>query len=334
MIPLALLPIHYPRHAVDKPILECYQDYFVVRRGSDVWREPVVAPEPAPVLAAAFRKNQNYAVWDDRGLTIRRGSKALSTRFPAVPTSPKFFEREELVKTIELLKAGKRVREAAGLSGSMRIGNEVFFLVRWEGSDGKPWAEVLAKVDLTSPSMKPEVIGQFPGLSVAFRPIDDRLFRIGSSPSIIARTGSTWGTASFDLKSRTFSYRPLGATLVSLYPVDRKESFFVEESSYGTTIGGRVNTDTGERRNLFELRASGRFADIAAPSLMVTSGSGVAYLRNGNTGAEAKIPSGASVRKVGPYAVVFSPAKSPTRASLFEVSTLAKVADWTPKAKP
>ena len=175
MTPLALLlPLAPPIQAVDAPTLEYYQDHFVVRRGVEAWRVPAHPPATRPVLAVAFRRNQNYAVWDERGLTIRRGEQVRHTFLPDVPTSPRLFEREEILNTVELIRAGKRKRDADSLSGAMRIGNDAFFLVRWE-EDGKPWTEALVSVDLSASSLQPKVLGRFEGVSVAYRPIDDRL---------------------------------------------------------------------------------------------------------------------------------------------------------------
>lgn len=334
MIPLALLPLYSPPQTVDAPALEFYQDFFVVRRGQDTWREPLTPPEPTPALAVAYRKDQNYAVWDDRGLTVRRGDKVLSTKLPYVPTAPKLFERPDILETISQLESGKRTRDAAGLSGSIRIGADVYFLIRWENSEGKPWMEALCRVSLDGTSLKPEVLGRFQGLSVAYKPIDDRLIRIGSNPTIVARVGDTWGTAVYERIAGLFTFQPLGANLNSIWPVDRNDWLFVETSGYGTTIGGRIDLDTGLRRNLFESRANGRFVDSASPLLMVTSSGNASQLRNGDTGAETTIPNNSGVRRIGPFAVVFAPAKKPTRAQLYEVDQLAKVAQWSARSSP
>jgi hypothetical protein len=314
--------------AVDAPTLEFYQEHFVVRQGAQAWRVPAHPPEPRPILAVAFRRNENYAVWDERGLTIRRGVQTKSTYLPDIPTSPRAFPREEILRTAELISQGKRSRNAAALSGAMRIGNDAFFLLRWESVEGKPWAEALVKVDLSAETLQPKFLGRFAGLSVAYRPIDDRLFRVNGLPAIVTRNGDNWGVGTFDLKTEKFGYRPFGGKLASLMPLGQDRALFVETSTYGTTVGGEINLESGQRRERFEVRGNARFADAEQPWVMVTSRSTGAKIRNGETGAEAPIPLGAGVRRVGKYIVVFSPYTRPTRATLFDPERWTRLAEW------
>lgn len=329
MTPLALLFSLAPSYqTVDAPTLEYYQEHFVVRLGVQAWRVPAQPPEPRPILSVAFRRNENYAVWDERGLTIRRGDQAKSTYLPDIPTSPRAFPREEILKTIDLISQGKRERNAAALSGAMRIGNDAFFLLRWESSEGKPWTEALVKVDLSADDLQPKFLGRYEGLSVAYRPIDDRLFRLNGDPAVITKTGGTWGVGTFDLKTQKFGFRPLGGKLASLMPLGHERALFVENTSYGTTTGGEIDLDSGLRQERFETRGNGRFVDAEQPWLMVTSRATGARARNGETGAETDIPLGAGVRRAGKYVVVFTPYARPTKATVYDPERWTKLAEW------
>lgn len=329
MTPLALLLSLAPSlQTVDAPTLEYYQDHFVVRQGLQAWRVPAHPPEPRPVLAVSFRRNENYAVWDERGLTIRRGNRTKSTFLPDIPTSPRAFPREEILKTIELLQDGKRQRNASALSGAMRIGNDVFFLLRWQSLEGKTWAEALVRVDLSADDLTPKFVGRFEGLSVAFRPIDDRLFRLNGQPAVVTKGIDTWGVSTFDLKTQKFGFRPLGGRLASLMQLGRERALFVETSTYGTTVGGEIDLDSGLRQERFETRGNARFVDPEQPWLMVTSRATGAKVRNGETGAETNIPVGAGVRRAGPYVVVFSPYTRPTTATLYLPERWTRLAEW------
>ena len=333
MTPLALLlPLATPIQAVDAPTLEFYQDYFVVRKGVEAWRAPAHPQSPKPVLAVAFRRNQHYAVWDERGLTIRHCDRVRSTSLPDVPTAPRLFPREEILKTIDLLHQVKRKRNAAGLSGAMRIGNEVFFLIRWEEASGKPWMEALVIVDLSGESLHPKVAGKFDGLSVAYRPIDDRLFRLDGIPAVVTTSTNTWGISTYDPKVQKFGFRPLGAQLSSMIPLGRDRALFIENSAYGTTVGGEVDLEVGLRKERFESRGKARFVDAERPWLMVTSRDASARLRNGDTGTETPIPAGSGVQRAGPYVVVYTPYAKPTSATLYEPERWTKLATWKPKA--
>lgn len=329
MTSLALLLSLAPSlQTVDAPTLEYYQDHFVVRQGVQAWRVPAHPPEPRPVLAVAFRRNENYAVWDERGLTVRRGARMKSTYLPDIPTSPKAFPREEIVQTTDLMRQSKRSRNAAALSGAMRIGNDAFFLVRWESAEGKPWAEALVKVDLSADDLMPKFLGRFEGLSVAFRPIDDRLFRLNGAPAVVTKGRETWGVGSFDLKTEKFGFRPMGGRLTSLMQLGRERALFVEASTYGTTVGGEVDLESGLRQERFETRGNGRFVDAEQPWLMITSRATGAKARNGETGAETSIPLGAGVRRAGPFVVVFSPYAQPSKATLYAPERWERLAEW------
>jgi hypothetical protein len=280
------------------------------------------------VLAVSFRRNENYAVWDERGLTIRRGDRVKSSYLPDIPTSPRAHSREEILKTIELLRQGKRERNAAALSGAMRIGNDAFFLLRWESSEGKPWTEALVKVDLSADDLQPKFLGRYEGLSVAYRPIDDRLFRLNGLPAVVTKTGDSWGVGTFDLKTQKFGYHPLGSKLASLLPLGHDRALFVETTSYGTTTGGEVDLESGLRSERFETRGNGRFVDAEQPWLMVTSRATGAKVRNGETGAETTVPIGAGVRRAGKYVVVFTPYARPTQATVYDPERWTKLAEW------
>ncbi len=332
MTPLAFVISVAPGwQSVDVPTLEYYQDHFVVRKGRDGWRVPVRPPAPRPVLAVSFRRNRNYAVWDERGLTVRRGDKFLTTLLPDTVTSPKLFSRPELLKTIELLNTGARMRNASALSGALRVGTNAYFLVRWEEKGKGPWLEALFQVDLAGEEMKPKLLGRFSGLSVAFRPIDDRLFISAGIPSVVTRRANDWGVAAFNPRTQKFAFRRLGTRLTSLMPLARTRALFVEQTAYGTTLGGEIDLDSGVRRERFESRGNARFIDSEQPWVMVTSRAPSAQLRNGETGSETTIPAGSGVVRAGPLVVVFTPYSAPTSATLYEPERWTELAKWTRK---
>jgi hypothetical protein len=250
---------------------------------------------------------------------------------PDIPTSPRAFSRPEILRTIDLMRQGKRTRNAAGLSGALRIGGDAYFLVRWEETGGKPWAEVLVRVDLAGDDLKPALVGRFEGISVAFRPIDDRLFRVGNLPAVVTRSATAWGVATFAPEKQQFGFRKLGNQLFSLMPLSRTRALFVEGTAYGTTTGGEVDLESGVRQERFEVRGSGRFVDTEQPWLLVTSRAPTAQVRNGENGAETTIPLGAGVRRAGPYVVVFTPYDFPTQATLYQPDRWTKVGEWRGK---
>src|SRR4051812_48053687 len=127
MAPALLLCLVVSQTAVDKPTLYFYQDSLIIRRGNDKEAVPLqLAKKPAP-LSVLYRRNKTFAVWDERGLTVRIGKKVRSTHLPDIAVSPRVFPRDEILKTIDLIHRGKRKKGANALSGSRRIGNTAYF---------------------------------------------------------------------------------------------------------------------------------------------------------------------------------------------------------------
>jgi hypothetical protein len=146
--------------------LRYFEGEFILRTGRSAYRARVPATPTPPLTSVAFRKDDKWAVWDERGLTIRVGDKVTSTKLNAIATSPRIFERSELVDSIARMKRGERSPFADGLAGSRRVGNDVFFVPRWLDSKKQTWLEALVKVDLSRDLPKPELVARIPGLTV------------------------------------------------------------------------------------------------------------------------------------------------------------------------
>lgn len=316
---------------VDDTVLEYRSESFRLKQGKSVLEVPILpTPAKAPEVLS-FRRDDYYAVWDSRGLTIRHGDKSSTTKLDEVPTSSRLFEHAVLVQTVADLASGKKQRSASALSGAVRMGTDVYFLVRWDDSAGKPWMEALVHVPLAGASLKPEVLGRFDALSIAYKPIDDRMSWVGSHLSIVARQGKTWGVASYDPATTKFDFRPLGDELTSYISTGQKTGLFFEKSPYGTTIGGRIDLASGYRKITFESRGAGRYLDALRPSLILGSRNGESRLRNGDTGSETVITPGSGIARAGQAVVVWSPAAKPTTATAYDPERWVTLAKWTAK---
>jgi len=316
---------------VDDTVLEYRSESFTLRQGKSVFEVPILPTPSKSSESLSYRRDDNYAVWDSRGLTIRHGDKSTTTKLEDVPTSSRLFEHPVLVQTVADVASGKKQRSASALSGAVRVGTDVYFLVRWEDSTGKPWMEALIHVPLAGDSLKPEVLGRFDALSIAYKPMDDRMSWIGSHLSIVARQGKTWGVASYDPTASKFDFRPLGDDLISYIATSQKTGLFFEKSPYGTTVGGRIDLFSGYRKIAFEARGAGRFLDAVRPSLILSSRNGEARLRNGDTGGETIIPPGSGVARAGQAVLVWSPATKPTTATAYDPERWVPLAKWSAK---
>ena len=312
---------------VDKPTLELYQGRFVIRSGNDVLRVPLQTFSELPA-SVMFRRDDVYAVWDERGLTTRKGSWSFTTTFKEFPTSSRFFKREEVLETLGLVRRGRRSLDASGISGAKRLGNRAYFLVRWDESSGTPWHEALVTVDLTSTRPKPQVTGRFEGMSLGRGGIDDRLFLREEAIEAIVQNDRGWGVGRYDPKLESFGYRDLGEKVQSYTPLTSDTGLYIEETSYGLTSAGEINLGSGDKHLLFEGRGAARFTDTLKPRLLVGNGPTGRMLANTETGAVTLIGNSDEVRRAGKLVLVWSPASSPKSARLLSPERWEEVASW------
>jgi len=277
-------------------------------------------PKGAEKSIVAFRRNNNYAVWDARGLTVRHGKVSRSMRLEDFPVSNRFWTQDELENTVRLIADKKRKRAASALSGALRVGTDAYFLARWNGNDGKPWTEALVKVGLDGAGTWPEVLGKFQGISIAYKPIDDRLTVLGDSIATVVRDGDRWGVATYNLKEKKFAFRSLGAKLLTYLPTSRRGGVFIEHTAYGTTVGGRVDLISDYRRNVFESRGTARFLDAKSPAIIVARTEDSMRLLNAETGAELRLLPGYAAERVDNRVVVWIASLHPSATRLYSPS--------------
>jgi hypothetical protein len=249
----------------------------------------------------AFRRDQRWAVWDDRGLTVRDGKNAVTTKLGEIAVSPRGFARDEIIKTLDLFKANKRKKDSDSLSGSLRLGTKCYFLPRWTDTDGKTWLEALIEVDLAQANPRPKFLGRFKGFTSALKPIDERLFLVKDRLSVVSSDGGTWGLGSFLDSNGTFEFSPLGTNLVSYF----RGGYFLESTSYNTYIVGQIDLGSGLRKNLFETRS--KLVDLKdGSSVAVVRQKGSTVVKNLKTGGQITAEGNAFVAPIDKYVLVWS----------------------------
>ena len=313
---------------VEKPTLQYYQQTFVIRTKGEVTRVPLIDSKPKAPLYMAFRKNDNYAVWDDRGLSARHKSKVIHSKLADISTSPKVQSHDEILATIAKFKAGQRSKEATGISGAMRVGTEAFFLVRWDDSASKPWLEALVSVDLAARKPTPKLVGAFHGLSSGSKPIDDKLQIVGGKLAIVSHTAEEWGLSTYDPSNKQFEFHPTGAKLEKYEPLNSIQGLFVETSSYGTTIAGRVDLVSGTRKILYEGREQVRYMDLKDPLIVLGTTGNKTKLMNCETGATRLIPYPLEAKRAGSDILLWTPTASPKAAWLLSPKDWEAEARW------
>lgn len=317
-----------------KITIQLFQDDFVVRQATKKSVVPLKLDQPKPPLAVVFRKNKIFAVWDDRGLSIRNGKKLVSSKLKEISVSPRIFEREEILSNLELIRQGKRSREASALSGAKRIGGDAYFLVRWDDSDGKPWLEALVKVGLDAKKPEWKLLGKFEGLSLATLPIDDKLMLHKGSLAIVTGRAADWGESFYSSELKAFGFKKLGTGLVDFTYQEGFSGLFVEKTPYGSSIGGLADFETQKRSEALEVKGGLKFLDGRSPLIGIVRTDNGTALRNARTGAEMALPASSAVRRTASGIVVWSPVTKPTRAWLYDPIRWAPLATWTAPKKP
>lgn len=317
-MPLCIAAIYLLAAQTPKVTLAYFQEHFIVRDGVYNESAPLKLPLEPPKLSTVFRRNSTFAVWDERGITVRIGPKVKSTKLPDIATSPKAFPRDEIRETLTLIKQRKRSKDASAISGAMRVGNRVYFLARWEDSSGKPWAEALVQVDLAERFPTPKLVGRIPVLSVATKPIDNQLQILDGQVSYVARKGNHWGVEQYNTQNGRFSFDQLGDTLDSYLPGESKTGFFIEKTAYGTTVAGRLDLRTRTRKILAEGRWRMRFMDASEPPFIIFSSGNSASIVSTATGAQMDLPVPSSARRTSRGVVIWTPVADPKRAWLYD----------------
>jgi hypothetical protein len=311
---------------VDKPTLELYQERFVVHDDSGIFRVPILDHE-LPPTSMMYRRNESYAVWDERGLTIRNGKWNLITKLADLPVNAKLQSRMDIRKTLELVRTGDRKLDAAGISGSRRVGAKAYFLARWNDKSGATWLEALVSVDLTSSKAKPQLEGEFAGLSIEKNPIANGLMVRGGKLAIPVNAEGGWGMATFDTANSSFDFDPIGDKLSTWRLLPSGEAIYTEETSYGTSIAARLSADD-IRDLIVEGRGAMSFIDDQKPEIVRLELPGASMLYWASSGAELRIDRSAAVKRIGKYVLTWSPAQNPREARLYLADRWKQVAAW------
>lgn len=292
---------------------------FIVRDAGKVIRQPVKDAIDTEPLSIAFRRDDHWAVWDDRGLTVRAKKLVRSSRLEDISVSPRIFTKEEIRATI----AAKRDRQARFLTGAKRLGTKTYFIPRWVDDSGKAWLECLVEVDLTSANPKPKLLARLPGNSPASLGIDSMLFTISGKLTVPIQKPNEWGIASWNSGASACDFKRLGTRLVSL----TANGNAIEQSESGTYTASRLNLTTGARQLLFESRRPIRFLDDETPAFILEKGPSPRII-NAETAVVGTLRESSFARRVGQFIVGYDGDKEPTAATLYRAEDWSPLASW------
>lgn len=286
----------------------------------------VGASVEGPEKTALFRNGDRFVAWDERGLTITAGGKSKSTKLRDVAVTPKLFTREEIQENVRLSKASQRSLEASVAVGWERLGDVVYFLLRWVGEKERPWLEAIVQVDLSAERPAPSLVGRFESFAVI--PLDgDGLSRVGDRLSIVTRSaGEAWSVETLDPKGGAVDSFQAGSSLLRYSWFDGNV-WFVEATTYGTEVAGWFDCSTRMRQVQAEARAT-ILCVSREPRLIKIVGRRGAALRWLPTGSEIRLPPATGVAPAKGWVVLFSPERKPTKATLYSPERWTVVAEW------
>ncbi|MBS1717256.1 MAG: hypothetical protein JSS72_05955 [Armatimonadetes bacterium] len=324
---LPILALYAAPQSPDTQITFEKDAFTVVRKGAKATVPAGGKPDANPHVA--YRRDQNWAVWDARGLTVRVGSLVRSSHLGELAVSPKLTPREEIRKNLSRFKDGSRTKDASAISGSLRVGNAAYFLVRWDGKDHKPWLEALVRVDLTEKKPTWSLVGKFEGLTTSDKFIGNQLAANGESLTTCTQTADGWGIASYDPAEKKFGFKKVGKELVQFAPgTAPTHACYVEKSGYGTLVGGGLNLTSGVRTRLVESPGKLEAIDGLAPSVFLIDSASGRVLANGVSGAQMRLDADTKITRT-PFGILAWQG-APSSASLYESSRWRALAQWHP----
>lgn len=300
---------------------------FLVRALGREHREPFAKPAASPDDKITYRRDEAYAVWDARGLSVRQGAFTYTTRLPEVSLTPRLFTTAEIEATKVAIAKGDRKRDADRMIGSRRIGNDVYFWLGWTEKSGQPWLEALVKVNLTAEKPKPELVGRFDGFALGLRASESLM--IGEQALVVlTKRGSEWGIGRFGLESKLFTFEPKGQGASEAMALSGRTLLLSEITSYNKTRIVRYDIPTDSMRPVAEVSGKATLVDGERPPLAIIQTNLGPALRNFETGVQTSLPADAVVRRT-PAGILIWPKSKPEEGSVFSPERFLRLARAT-----
>lgn len=277
-----------------------------------------------------FRKDETFVVWDSRGLSVRRDGKTTTTRFESFLLDPKYHSPIELAENRHLLQLGKLKRGCTEAVAAMRYSESTLWILRWNRSTGEPHEDILAVCSIKTG--RPRLVGKLKGQLVASGGVTDRLSILNDKLCFIESDGRQWGVVQWDINTSRVTRSGLGERLMQAGKMGPRARSFVEATSHGTTILGRVDLQTMKRRDLAETPDRILLIDKAVPWIALVF-DGDQWIQNLESGAKKKLADGTLVKRTPEGVLVWSGDQSPRDAMLLDPDRWNVLATWKASAQ-
>ena len=207
-----MCPLLFVTFVLSGPGLSYADGVFTVLDGQDTVTVPLSSGDP-PLPVAGDRLSLEVGgtliTFDHRGLGIQYGTKGGFTGLGYMPTTPKLFTAEEIVRNVELVESGERQFRVSALSGFEVVDDVVYLWLRWDDKDGEPWLETLVNIDTSGDAPSVNLIGRFDGFSFTRGTVADELHAMRGSLFVMTRTKAGFGVGEYNLESGEVAYRPV-----------------------------------------------------------------------------------------------------------------------------
>lgn len=275
---------------------------------------------------------EKTVTFDAKGLTISTKGHAATSKMTGVPTSGKIATKESNEHLIQLVSEKKRKLEVSALSGWELIDKSLLLLLRWEGSDKKPWLEALMRVDLTEKRPQAKLVARFDGLSFAQGRVDDIMVRRADKLAILANKDDSFGVSRLTPDGKKSEFEKLGpAVSKAKLCEDEGSAWTLTPTEYGTNILGVAELDQSSYHVVSEFR--GKMVGVFSPSYARYQTVAEQRMVNLLTGAEMTVDRSSGQHHTVNGLLVWTPAVNPRTAALYDPS-FRKLATWVYTAPP
>lgn len=269
--------------------------------------------------------------FDAEGLAVRSGGRRSVTTFTSVATSRDLMSQEEADAVNRAVAAGERTLDVNGVSGWEVVGEVVYLLLRWETTARSPWLEALVSIDLGEQRPQARLHGSFSGFTGASGRVADRLVHENGVMMAMTRTSEGLQVASFDIRGRVFSTRPLVGGMFGQYVSGTlvggsDKGVVFHRTPAGTLMVGLADRSRGTLRQVNEVRGS--VLGVHAPALLHYARGEHRVLLNLESGAEVVVPRDLGLRSVSAGVLLWTPAGAPRSGAVYSLGSFRTLARW------
>jgi len=318
------------------PILDYKSGVFSIKSGTETQRVMLKRSTPVLPSTVTLKSGKNSASWNGKSLNLKFGSAITKgLKLGDALTSPKLFSSEKIAQISARIASGEITRNVSGLSGWSQSGANAYFLVRFDNKSKKPWLECLFKVNLAAKTGNFQPIGAFESITGTIKKGDQKLIPTLGGFAIIGKKDGEWGVDFLANGSKSSSFTPVGSNYPEFQILNQgREATFVEKTTYGTYLAGKVTIPAGipsflaESKN--QISFPGPFSSIAQ---IVSADKNV--IRNTISGLELELPKNIGVVTTSRGVLVWTPSQEPRTAILYDTIALRSLVRWNaPKLEP